>query len=306
MWYSESGVAGSDISETVYDSKQAERMTYLRYVPSPPLDRYINHLYYLDGWMPFPRERILPAPLLDLKINLGSAFHMYEARHTERPKSLTESWLVGLYGEYHTIDWPSDMRIYGVCFKPGGVYPFVGLPLSELYNQVVALDAVWGRFASDFRERLYAAPSVEAGFALFEQLILTRLREEPHGQNVVEYGIAEIARNQGSLSIKALSDDIGISQNHLLMQFKRMVGVSAKEMARLYRFEHVLRSIDPSQPVDWTRIAQQSGFYDQSHFNKDFMAFTGHSPTDYLHLRRAVHAGDALVDQLSLRNLPTD
>ncbi|MBZ0293829.1 MAG: helix-turn-helix domain-containing protein, partial [Anaerolineae bacterium] len=64
--------------------------------------------------------------------------------------------------------------------------------------------------------------------------------------------------------------------------------------------------IDPTRPVDWTRIAQQCGYYDQSHFNKDFVAFSGHSPTGYLHLRRRVFAKDALVDQLSLRTLPTD
>jgi AraC-like DNA-binding protein len=77
-------------------------------------------------------------------------------------------------------------------------------------------------------------------------------------------------------------------------------------LARLYRFEHVLRSLDPTQPVEWTRIAQQSGYYDQSHFNKDFTAFTGHCPTDYLQLRRRVYAVDALIDQRSLRTLPTE
>jgi AraC-like DNA-binding protein len=33
-------------------------------------------------------------------------------------------------------------------------------------------------------------------------------------------------------------------------------------------------------------MAHQSGFYDQSHFNKDFAAFTGDSPTDYRRRRR--------------------
>lgn len=198
------------------------------------------------------------------------------------------------------------MRLYGVRFKATGVYPFLNMPLSELYNQIVALDDVWGRFASEMRERLHAAPSVRAGFSLFERLLLLYLCEKPFEQKVVEYGIAEINRHHGSLSIKALSDHIGISQNHLRTQFKQVVGTSAKELARLIRFEHVLRSINPAHPVDWTRIAQQCGYYDQSHFNKDFLAFTGHSPTGYLNQRRRVYTQEALVDQLSLRNLPTD
>ena len=107
-------------------------MTYLRSLPSPPLNRYIHHLYYVDGPMPFPRERILPVPHLDLKINLGGAFQMYQGRHTEHGKPLAQSWFVGLYGEYHTIDWPSQTRVYGVRFQPSGVYPFFGFPLSEI------------------------------------------------------------------------------------------------------------------------------------------------------------------------------
>ncbi|MCA9884761.1 MAG: AraC family transcriptional regulator [Anaerolineae bacterium] len=206
----------------------------------------------------------------------------------------------------HSIEWPSDMRLYGVRFKPGGAYPLVGLPMSELYNGVVALEALWGCFASEVRERLDAAPTIEAGFALFEKLLLARLCEESADQAIVEYAIAQISRHCGILSIKALSDYIGISQNHLGTQFKRVVGTSTKEIAQLYRFEHVLRSIDVTQSVDWTRITQQCGYYDQSHFNKDFTTFTGYNPTDYLHLRRRVFTEGALVDQLSLRILPTD
>lgn len=281
-------------------------MTYIRYTPSPPLDRYISYFYYLDGHMPYPRERILPLTVLDLKINLGGAFSVDSGEATRSPARLTESWLVGLHNRHHTIVWPADMRLYGVRFKPGGAYPFFGLPVSELYNQVVDLDLLWHRFASEVRERLLGALSVKAGLVLFERLTCQQLGEPPHEQKLVEYGMAEIERHCGIVSINALSQRIGISQNHLLTQFKRVVGTSAKEAARLYRFEHVLRSIDPTQPVDWTWVAHQHGYYDQSHLNKDFMTYTGYSPTVYMRLRSRVYTNGALVDRLSLRTLPTD
>jgi AraC-like DNA-binding protein len=280
-------------------------MIYLRHIPSSPLNRYIEHLYYLEGDMPFPDEQILPIPTLDLKINLCSPIRLYKADQTDY-QSLTQSWLTGLYSIPHRINWPTDMRLYGVRFKPSGVYPFLRRPMSELYNQVVPLETVWGCFASELRERLQATPNIEAGFILFEHLLFTRLNEEPHHQTIVDYSLAQIARYHGALSVRKLSDHIGVSQNHLGTQFKRIVGTSTKEMARLYRFEYVLKSIASSHTIDWTQIAQESGYYDQSHLNKDFVAFTGHSPTDYLHLRRLVYREGALVEQLSLRILPTD
>ena len=280
--------------------------TYIRHTPSPPLNAYIDHFYYLDGQMPFRHEKILPVPALDLKINLGGAFHMYEGDRRTFPVSLTESWLVGLYGVHHSIDWPTEMRLYGVRFKPNGAYPFLGFPLSELYNQVVTLDAIWGRWASQIREQLDAAPTIEAGLVLFERLLFERFREDLYVQNVVEYGISITNRKHGTLSIRELSDHIGISQSHLGTLFKRVVGTSPKELSRLYRFVHVLRSIDHTHPIDWTQVALHFGYYDLPHLNKDFVMFTGHSPTEYLPLRRRVHTKNARVDQLSIRTLPTD
>src|SRR5690606_13705779 len=116
------------------------------------LDRYIVHLYYLDGRMPYPHERILPVPLLDLKINLGGAFLLDGGAETQAPPRLTESWFVGMQGVYHAVDWRADLRVYGVRFKPGGAYPFLGVPMSELYTRVAPLDALWGPFADELRE----------------------------------------------------------------------------------------------------------------------------------------------------------
>jgi methylphosphotriester-DNA--protein-cysteine methyltransferase len=154
----------------------------------------------------------------------------------------------------------------------------------------VALDVIWGQFAAEIRERLYAAPTIQARFKLLETLLLTRLCEAQHGLDAVQYAIGQIIKRQGTLSIQALSDQMGMSQKHLITQFKRMTGGTPKELARMYRFQHILYSIDTTQPVDWTRVAHQACYYDQSHFNKDFESFTGHNPGDYLRLRQRIQA----------------
>lgn len=265
-------------------------MTYAKFIPSPPLNAYINRVYYCDQPMPYAREQILPMPWLNLMINFGGVFQGYEAGQSQPFVTCTDSWWVGLRGAHHVIGWPPDMRLFIVDFKPGGAYPFLGLPVSELHNQVVSLDTIWGNFAAEMRERLYAAPTTEARFALLERLLLARLGQVPNGFQTVQAAIVEIAGAHGVLSIRALSNHMGISQKHLITQFKRLVGGTPKELARMYRFLHVLYTIDPAQPVDWTRIAHQFLYYDQSHFNHEFAAFTGLCPTDYLHMRRRVQA----------------
>jgi AraC-like DNA-binding protein len=198
--------------------------------------------------------------------------------------------VVGLWSAYHVIDWPPDTQYLGVSFQPAGAYPFLKIPLSELHHQVVPLDAIWGQRAAEIRERLAAASTPEERFDVFEQFLLARLYEANPETSLVEYAVAEIARQRGALSIRALSEQMGISQKHLIAQFNRVVGGTPKALARLYRFSHLVYSIDPTQPVDWTVLAHQSLYYDQSHFNHEFEAFSGHSPGDYLRLRRHVQA----------------
>jgi AraC-like DNA-binding protein len=280
-------------------------MSAILHIPSPPLNDYIKNLYYVDGLAPYSHEKILPDPGLDLKINLGGAVQAYEADQAKPFASCSDSWCVGLWSASHVVDWPPDMQFFGVTFKPGGAYPFLQLPLSELHNQVVPLDAIWGHSAAEIRERLYSAPTIRAQIALLEQVLLVHLREAPHGFNAVQYALAQIARQHGVLSIRALSDQMGISQNHLGTHFKRLVGGTPKELARLYRFGQVLRSIDPTQPFDWAEVAYQFCYYDQSHFNKDFVEFTGHNPTEYLRLRRRVHDENPQGAHY-LRSLPID
>jgi AraC-like DNA-binding protein len=280
-------------------------MSYIRYFPSPPLNAFIEDLYYLDGPAPYPRQKALPVASSNLMINLGDSFDVYRPDQVEPFITCTDSWWVGVWSTYHSVDWPPEVKLFGAHFKPGGAYSFLQFPLSEMNSQVVPLDAIWGLYAVEIRERLYATRTVQAGFALLEQLLLARLCEASHGLDVVQCAVAEIAQRHGSLPIPALSDQLGISQNHLGMQFKRLVGVPPKEVARFYRFAHVLRLIDLAEPVDLTLIAHQSHFYDQSHLNKDFVAFTGHSPREYVQLRRRVEAENP-EHARAYRNLPID
>ena len=280
-------------------------MTYIRHIPSPPLNSYVDDFYYIDGPAPYSRLKVPPMPSLHLMFNLGQPFLVYAPDAAVPYATCTESWWIGLWNSYYIIDWPTPVQFFGIHFKPAGLYPFLPFPLSELHNRVVPVDAIWGKFAAEIRERLYAAPTVVEGFALLEKLLLAYLCDTLHGLDMVQFAIGQIARHHGAVSIRALSDQIGISENHLGTQFKRMVGVPPKDLARFYRFAHVVCSIDFTQPVDWTRIARQSRFYDLSHLNKDFLAFTGHNPSDYLQQRRRFHVEHPEYD-LDVGPLPID
>jgi AraC-like DNA-binding protein len=264
-------------------------MIVSEHFPSAPLNTYINALRYCEGPAPYRHLKELPNPALNVMINFEDAYNCYTGESTKPSLTFAESWSMGLWNRHHILDWPRNMQLLIVDFKPGGAYPFLHLPLSELHNEIVPMDAIWGNLAAEIRERLYNAPTTEARFVLFEQLLSARLEEIPDELRAVQYALAQIDRYHGSLSIRDLAEEVGMSRNHLTRQFQRLVGGTPKEVARIYRFKYTLSKLSSTQSIDWGEVAWQAHYYDQSHFNKDFKAFTGHTPTDFLRLHRQVH-----------------
>lgn len=270
-------------------------MIVSEHFPSAPLNSYIKALRYSEGSPVYQHLKMLPSPALNLMINFDGAFNCYKPQDAKPYATYTESWSIGLWNTHHILDWPRHMQLLIVDFKPGGAYPFLHVPLSELHNDIVPLDAIWGNLAAEIRERLNSAPNIRARFGLLEQWLLTRVGEAPEGLEAVQYAAAEIAQHHGALSIRSLAEDVGMSHNHLTRQFQQLVGATPKELARIYRFRYAISTLDHSGPIDWGQVASHADYYDQAHFNKDFKAFTGHTPTDFLRLHRQVH-----IDQPAL------
>src|SRR5947209_3479189 len=111
------------------------------YFPAPPLSSFIKSLWYCEGPARYSRLKVLPMPSLHLMVNFGDPFHVYKAAGDGPFATCGESWSLGLWSAYHIMDWPAEMNLLNVSFKPGGAYPFLRLPLSELNNHAVSLDA---------------------------------------------------------------------------------------------------------------------------------------------------------------------
>lgn len=279
----------TDVIEA-HEGEAQLRMTYTSRLPHSRLAAFIHDIYHLDSPPPATWLKVFPMPMLHMMINIGSGFDV-RVEDTEGTVILTDSWCTGMWDVCHVVRYPkSGISLYGVHFKPGGAAPFLRSSLSDLRNQIVSLDAFWGRRAIEIRERLAAAPSVQDGLALLEGLLLKRLSDPSEKLCLVQYAVSELARHQGTLSISKLSDRIGVSHNHLGRQFNEIVGMTPKGLGRIYRFTSALSKIQSSRMVDWTQLAHESGYYDQSHFNKEFVAYTGLNPTDYLQHRSRLAA----------------
>ena len=262
-------------------------MEYVGQVPAPPLDRFIDDIYCLTGVPRYHRMNVPPMPSAHLYVNLGEPVRLWDSDPSVPPAVLTDGWFMGVWTRRFFFEYPARVRLVGVHFKPWGISPFVDLPANELRDRWMPLDAVWRRSADRIRNQAGDIAPATQTLRVLEEELRSRLAEAPgRGLDLVQHIGGRLEASHGGLPVGALADAAGVSGNHLATQFKSHVGVTPKRVARIYRFARLILSVDAPGPVDWSELAHTAGYFDQAHFGREFKDFTGHTPTEYLALRR--------------------
>jgi AraC-like DNA-binding protein len=266
-------------------------MEYVGRVPAPPLDQFIDDVYFLSGAPGHRRVSVPPMPSAHLLINLGGPARLWDSDPSVPPEWFTDGMFMGLWTRRFFYEYPARVRLIGVHFKPWGIAPFVDVPAAELADRWVPVDAVWQRSIDRIRNRAGEAASAAQALQVLEEELLCRLAETPpRGLDLVRYAGGRLEASYGAVSVTELSDAAGVRGNYLASQFKTHVGVTPKKVARIYRFARLIVGVDAERPVDWADLAFAAGYFDQAHFSKEFKDFTGHTPTEYLALRRRIPA----------------
>ena len=200
------------------------------------------------------------------------------------------------------LDTAHEARRLGVEFRPGGARPFLGLPVGELANRRVDLEAVVGRGASGLREQLLEAGGeprgalgVEARFRVVEAALLRWLGGGPAPRPAVREAVRRLDGSPlatphvtpNTARIARLAADVGLSPRRFTQVFADAVGLTPKRYGRVRRFHEVLRRVAGRGEADWAGLAAASGYYDQPHLIREFVALAGVTPVAYLERRGA-------------------
>jgi AraC-like DNA-binding protein len=262
-------------------------MIFCRQVPSPPLDGFVEHLWYFEGLeASHGMENVVPDGAFELIIDLrDEPRKLFERENISRHRSFRRGWMSGAHSRYIVIDVLPGASMMGAHFKAGGVAPFLGLPADELADRVVELEEIWGSEAAWWREQLLEARGGKAKLRLLEMLLARRLQrgKTPRfNESRVTQAVRRLERSGVPLAIGALADELGVSHKHLIAEFQRTVGLSPKIFSRIRRFQGVLGRIHEQKQVEWADVACACGYYDQAHFVHDFKEFAGLNPTEFL------------------------
>lgn len=167
-----------------------------------------------------------------------------------------------------------------VELKPCGLYQFTGVDQKEVTDLRIDLDVVDKSLNTAICNLLEQAIDVSDLTNRLNAIFLSHM-VDVYKTNTTIGLVEKIIDNNGLLHVKELSILGNYSERHLNRLFYQHIGMSVKLFSRVVRINSAIGQLQNSKS-NFTLIAQQAGFYDQSHFISDFKALCGVSPIMYL------------------------
>jgi AraC-like DNA-binding protein len=234
--------------------------------------------YSEDTAAPLGRREVA-APAVTVIFSFGPSIDVVDAAGRG---GRFRSFVAGVDDTYGETRHAGHQRGMEVKLAPPAVRRLLGVPGRELRGRVVPLDDVLGRPADELTERMAEAPDWAGRFALLDAALTDRLARTPSIPSDIAHAWGRLLSTHGGVSIAGLADELGWSRRHFGERFREHVGLPPKPAARVLRFRRAIELIERDDGARLAEIAQDCGYYDQAHLNRDFRAFAGSSPGDHL------------------------
>jgi AraC-like DNA-binding protein len=173
----------------------------------------------------------------------------------------------------------------GVRFRVGMAGGALGLPASELLDQVVPVADIWGAAGRRLEGRVAASErpleALVAGVA--DRIAGT-------GDDLARAAVLRVRR--GETSVERLARASAISERQLRRRFERAVGYGPGTLRRVLRFQRFLAAARSGASL--ARLAADAGYADQAHLVRECRRLAGLTPSALL-AEGAAAAGEPAV-----------
>lgn len=258
-----------------------EYMRYQEFAPADALKPYVKCFYVIEYGDALIQDKAFAMGCLELMFNLGDS-----SFETGRSGGFSKTPKVELWGqiiEPLTFRSLGKGKMLGARFFPHTAALFIPDPIN-LFNDVVSdFNYIAGKDAVELHEKLLETNSLREQLHLFEDYLIHKFYQfqKKHQKfKVVNSAMTDLKREDFFGNIEDVAARYGITSRYLQKLFVEFTGVSPKLYQKIYRFQKSL--LLTGKPYDsLTDIAYECGYFDQSHFVRDFKFFTGMVPSAF-------------------------
>ena len=259
---------------------------FFTFPPSPVLAPFVDSYWGVRGSAHYHVESVLPNGATELMVNFGPRQRVVAYGDRSANDEFRRAWLAGIQDQRLVHASPEGANHVAVRFRAGGAHAFFDLPMYEVANRVIELDDLVGAGATDaLWSRLRAIEDDEARCRLLECWLIER-RAAVHPYFVSVRKALDLLRVSAfGTPVGELCVRLGLSNRHLIKQFRQTVGLTPKTYGRIGRFQAVVDACRGTGEVQWARVAARFGYADQSHLIREFRRLALVTPEEFIACR---------------------
>lgn len=258
-------------------------MEFKKFLPSATLKPYIRHYYIFKSDTDTVFEDVVfPSGDMEVIFNLGSGSWEYLLDDGFKKTPKIELW--GQITKPLSIRSAGKHVMLGIKFYTHSASYFFNDQMGVFNDNITDLQDVIGRVAQTLHQRLLETDGEQNRIDLLETFLLKRLstheKKSFHINKVADI-LDSILKDASGSNITNIASRHNITTRYLQRLLHQHTGLSPKSYDKINRFQQSLKMISKNdQP--FTSIAYACGYFDQSHFIRDFKSFTGLTPSSYL------------------------
>jgi AraC-like DNA-binding protein len=171
--------------------------------------------------------------------------------------------------------------VFGAKFKPGGFYPFIKRSVSALREQPLSITSVFDVETQHWEESILTQSDERSMVEIAERYMRPKLPAQDRRIPMIQRMIERIVEDKEITKVDQICEQFDMNKRTLQRLFDQYVGVSPKWVIKLYRIQNAAETMDHHPNQDWLQLSLDLGYYDQSHFIKDFKSIIGKTPDEY-------------------------
>jgi AraC-like DNA-binding protein len=281
--------------EIDYTSNQPQ-MNYQTIEPNTDLSAFIKCYWTLDAAKEDKpeKQRIVPDGCMEMIFHYGDFYKQYisDENYILQPKC----FVFGQVSRPLYIEPTGNTGIFAVRFHPDGFTPFSEIPVIDMENRAVPLQKLFGEEGVELEKKILAALTNTDRIKIIETFLMSRLVNPKFIDSITKSSVEIMLQLNGQLTVDELSGQLNINRRQLERKFSSVIGLSPKQLSKIIRLQATLKMLKKKQFTSLTSLAYDNGYFDQTHFIKDFKEFTGMSPKQF-------YAGNLKMSALFISSL---
>ncbi len=182
-----------------------------------------------------------------------------------------------------------ELIAIGCRFKPLAAHQLFGIGPRLTINKAVKLSEflpalVFRKLRSAILSEKLLRGKIRVIYELFSGLLNSVTIP---GEDMINEIISKIIISNGKTKLEDIYSGLSLSNRQLQRKFNRRTGLSPKEFCRIVRFHSVTRKLMKNKFPHFD-VLVESGYYDQSHYYREFKEFTGMLPAVYVTRQRNI------------------